>query len=53
MNIYNTALRNLNDLFCLDNLTEERRQLAKDMLNQLMELEHLKYAEKQNAEKKE
>ena len=45
-NIYETAIRNLNDLFCLDNLTEERRKLAKDMLNQLMKLEHLEYVEK-------
>lgn len=45
-NIYETAIRNLNDLFCLDNLTEERRKLAKDMLNQLIKLEHLEYVEK-------
>ena len=45
-NIYETAIRNLNDLFCLDNLSEERRKLAKDMLNQLMKLEHLEYVEK-------
>lgn len=45
-NIYDTAIRNLNDLFCLDNLTDERRKLAKDMLNQLMKLEHLEYIEK-------
>lgn len=45
-NIYDTAVRNLNDLFCLDNLTDERRKLAKDMLNQLMKLEHLEYIEK-------
>lgn len=45
-NIYDTAVRNLNDLFCLDNLTDERRKLAKDMLNQLMKLEHLEYVEK-------
>lgn len=44
--IYETAIRNLNDLFCLDNLSEERRKLAKDMLNQLMKLEHLEYVEK-------
>lgn len=53
LHILDTAKRNLNDLFCLDNLTGKRRQLAKDMLNQLMELEHLEYVEKQNAEKKE
>ncbi len=46
LDILDTAKRNLNDLFCLDNLTEERRKLAKDMLNQLMELENLKYIER-------
>lgn len=52
LHILDTAKRNLNDLFCLDNLTGKRRQLAKDMLNQLMELEHLEYVEKKKAEKK-
>ena len=51
--ILDTAIRNLNDLFCLDNLTGERRKLAKDMLNQLMKLEHLEYVEKKKSEKKE
>lgn len=51
--ILDTAKRNLNDLFCLDNLTGERRKLAKDMLNQLMRLEHLEYVEKKKSEKKE
>lgn len=45
--ILKTAHRNLNDLFCLDNLTEERKSVAHSMLNQLMELEHLRYVEKQ------
>lgn len=49
--ILKTAHRNLNDLFCLDNLTEERKSTAHSILNQLMELEHLKYVEKQKAEK--
>ena len=43
--ILETALRNLNDLFCLDNLTGERKKTASSILNQLMELEHLKYVE--------
>ena len=51
--ILETARKNLNDLFCLDNLTGERRKLAKDMLNQLMKLEHLEYVEKKKSEKKE
>ena len=44
--ILDTAKRNLNDLFCLDKLTGKRKQLAKDMLNQLMESEHLEHVEK-------
>lgn len=46
--ILKTAHRNLNDLFCLDNLTEERKNAAHLMLNQLNELEHLKSYQKQN-----
>ena len=49
--ILKTAHRNLNDLFCLDNLTEERKSAAHLILNQLNELEHLKSIEKQNFEK--
>lgn len=49
--ILKTAHRNLNDLFCLDNLTGERKSAAHSMLNQLNELEHLKSIEKQNSEK--
>ncbi len=48
--ILKTAHRNLNDLFCLDNLTGERKSTAHLMLNQLNELEHLKSIEKQNNE---
>lgn len=50
MNIYNIALRNLNDLLCLDNLSEQRRKLAKDMLTQLVELEHLKQTDEHKKE---
>lgn len=49
--IYEAALRNLNDLLCLDNLTGKRHELAKDMLNQLMQLEHLEYVEKNKSKK--
>ena len=45
--ILETAQRNLNDLFCLDNLTEDRKKSASMILNQLMKLEHLEYVEKQ------
>ncbi len=45
--ILETAQRNLNDLFCLDNLTEDRKKSASMILNQLMKLEHLEYIEKQ------
>ncbi len=48
--ILKTAHRNLNDLFCLDNLTEDRKCLAHSMLNQLMRLEHLEYVEKKKSE---
>ena len=44
--ILEKAKQNLNDLFCLDNLTDARKKLASDMLNQLMKLEHLEYVEK-------
>ena len=46
--ILETAHRNLNDLFCLDNLTAQRKQTASSILNQLMELEHFKYIQSKN-----
>ncbi|GEM_PF-6400495 len=51
--LFLAAQRNQNDLYCLDNLTGKRRQLAKDMLNQLMELEHLEYVEAARIEKEQ
>lgn len=45
-NIYDTAQRNLNDLFCLDNLTGDRKQAAHIMLNQFMKLENIEYTDK-------
>ena len=44
--ILEAAKRNLNDLFCLDNLTGERKQTGSSILNQLMDLEHRIYVEK-------
>jgi transcriptional regulator with XRE-family HTH domain len=44
--LYDLALEFRNELYCLDCLTGERKQTGSSILNQLMELEHLKYVEK-------
>lgn len=44
--LYDLALEFRNELYCLDCLTEERKKSAITIINQLMELEHLKYVEK-------
>lgn len=45
-NLYDLAIKFRNELYCLDCLTEERKKSAITIINQLMELEHLKYVEK-------
>jgi transcriptional regulator with XRE-family HTH domain len=44
--LYDLALEFRNELYSLDCLTEERKKSAITIINQLMELEHLKYVEK-------
>ena len=49
--LYDLALKFRNELYCLKNYSPERRQLAKNILNELMRLEHLEYVEKTRSEK--
>ena len=44
--LYDLAVEFRNELYCLDCLTEDRKKSAIAIINQLMELEHLKYVEK-------
>ena len=44
--LYDLAVEFRNELYCLDCLTEDRKKSAITIINQLMELEHLKYVEK-------
>lgn len=43
---YEVAMENQNDLFCLHNLSGDRKQAAHIMLNQFMKVEHLEHVEK-------
>lgn len=49
--LYDLALEFRNELYCLDNYSPDRQQLAKNILNELMRLEHLEYVEKTKLEK--
>mgnify|MGYP002868500646 CR=1 FL=1 len=51
--LYNLALEYRNELYCLDNLTDERKKSGITIINQLMRLEHLEYVEKKKAENNE
>ena len=44
--LYDLALEFKNELYCLDCLTEDRKESAIKIINQLMRLEHLEYVEK-------
>ena len=44
--LYDLALEFRNELYCLDCLTEDRKESAIKIINQLMRLEHLEYVEK-------
>lgn len=46
--LYDLAQKYRSELYCLDNLTDQRKQTASSVLNQLMELEHFKYVESKN-----
>lgn len=49
-NLYDLALKYRNELNCLNRLTEERKQSGITILNQLMRLENLEYAENKKNE---
>ena len=49
--LYDKAVEFENELRCLDNLTDERKQSAITIINQLTRLEHLEYVEKTRKEK--
>ena len=44
--LFNEARENANSVHCLYNLSEDKKQIVSDMLNKLMELEHLEHVSK-------
>ena len=45
--LFKAARENANSVHCLYNLSEDKKQIISDMLNKLMELEHLEHVSKQ------
>ncbi len=50
--LYDMALKNRNELYCLDNLTGERERSGRTILNQLMRLENVENVENKKNENK-
>ena len=44
--LFNEAKENANSVHCLYNLSDDKKQIVSDMLNKLMELEHLEHVSK-------
>ena len=44
--LFNEARENANSVHCLYNLSEDKKKIVSDMLNKLMELEHLEHVSK-------
>jgi hypothetical protein len=44
--LFNEAKENANSVHCLYNLSEDKKKIVSDMLNKLMDLEHLEHVSK-------